>query len=82
MDEIKLCIIEFIGRVPKDISAKRTSRTFNYVQGNMLDVENVHLQDPNIVNLIMRLHNLQLHKIKLYIGNHIIGIILLGVCCC
>jgi hypothetical protein len=43
MDEIKFCIIEFIGRVSKDIYTKRTSRTFNYVQGNMLDVENVLL---------------------------------------
>jgi hypothetical protein len=79
MDEIKICIIEFIGRVSKDIYTKKTSRIFNYVQGNMLDVENVHLQDPNVVNLFMRLHNLQLHKFKLYIGNHIIGIIFVGV---
>jgi hypothetical protein len=68
MDEIKFCIIEFIGRVSKDIYNKRISRAFNYVQGNMLDVDNVHLQDPNVVNLFLRLHNLQLHKFKLYLG--------------
>jgi hypothetical protein len=45
----------------------------------MLDVENVHLQDPNVANLILRLHNLQLHKFKLYLGNHVIGIIFVGV---
>jgi hypothetical protein len=51
MDETNVCVIEFIGRVFKDIYTIKTLEIFNHVQGNGLDVESVHLNFFNVVDL-------------------------------
>jgi len=51
MDEANVCIIEYVGGVEEYNYTTRTTWTFNHVQGNMLNVESVHVQHYIVVRL-------------------------------
>jgi hypothetical protein len=70
INEVNVCIIEFVGGVVKNIYNTGTL-------GLLIDVENVTYKLQML--LILRLHNFKLYKFKLYIENHIIKIIFVGV---
>jgi hypothetical protein len=51
MDETYVCIIEYVGGVEEGNYTTRITWTFNHVQGNMSNVENVHVQHSTVVHL-------------------------------
>jgi hypothetical protein len=67
INEVNVCIIEFVGGVVKNIYNTRTL-------GLLIDVENVTYKLQML--LILRLRNF-----KLYLENHIIKILFVGVFC-
>jgi hypothetical protein len=72
INEVNVCIIEFVGGVVKNIYNTGTL-------GLLIDVENVTYKLQML--LILRLHNFKLYKFKLYLENHIIKILFVGVFC-
>jgi hypothetical protein len=51
LDETNVCIIEYVGGVEKNNYSTRITWTFNRVQGNMSNVESVHVQHFIVVCL-------------------------------